>query len=431
MKQNWKEIINGFDNKDIEDRYKDNYYNQSIVHLRILLLLSAFIYIIYYYLDKTVFPELTFELLNIRLTIFALLLISTLLTYTKFHKKYFQLMSSIAAIYSGVFLISILSVVTKTGTEFVFYFSGLILVFLAASSVPIRFVNVVVINLILLFIYLIVLLFINSASLPHLIDSLFFIVSSSGLTMVASYQFESFLRKDFKSHSEIEYLNNNLEQIVKERTVELEKEKQKNIQSLFDGQERERDRIAKELHDGIGIQLAVLKHDLEYHIKLKDLNQIEKSIETILKINEEIRDISHNQSPYSLKKFGYEKAIEDLVDNISKKTSISFNIYFFGLTERLPEKIELMIYRITQEAINNSIRHGNSSIIDLQLIKNIDEIIISIIDNGKGFNPHDNNSMGIGLNNIKLRVEDQLKGKVIIESEIGIGTTILINFQIL
>lgn len=427
---NWKNIVFGFDNKKTEELYKEDYYHKSIVHLRILLVLSAFIFIIYYFLDKTIFPDFINKLLFLRVSIFILYICSILLTYTKIHKKYFQLFSSISAIYSGFFLITILSVVSINGTEFIFYFSGLILVFLAVSAVPIRFINVVIINVILLLYYVNILIFYNKVNISYLIDSLFFIISASGLTIVSSYQLESYLRKDFVSSLEIKNLNENLEEIVLKRTHELEGEKQKGLNYLFEGQEKERSRIAKELHDGIGIQLAVLKHDLEYYIKLKDLNQIEKTIETIIKINDEIRDISHNQSPYSLKKFGFAKAIEDLIDNISKKASVSFNIFFYGLTERLPEKIELMMYRISQEAINNSIRHGNSSIIDIQLIKNNDEVLISFVDNGKGFNSATSNSNGIGLNNIRLRVEDQLKGKVIIDSNAGTGTTVLINFQI-
>jgi signal transduction histidine kinase len=139
----------------------------------------------------------------------------------------------------------------------------------------------------------------------------------------------------------------------------------------------------------------------------------------------EVRKMLLNLSPQVLEEFGYELAVEGLVSKINETKLINFDLVTFGLMKGLPKEHELALYRITQEIINNVLKHSGANKVSLQVGQRDDKIIVMIEDNGKGFevNAHRN---GYGLKNLEARTQ-LLHGNIEIDSKPGKGTNVLIE----
>ena len=137
----------------------------------------------------------------------------------------------------------------------------------------------------------------------------------------------------------------------------------------------------------------------------------------------EARKISHNLMPGALVKFGLVEALQDFCNNISTSNSLKIEFQSFGIEKRLPEAMEIMIYRIVQELINNTIKHASASEAIVQLMGSEKGLHLTVEDNGIGFDPEKLKNPGVGINNIRSRVE-YLNGILEYDSEIGVGTTV-------
>lgn len=210
-------------------------------------------------------------------------------------------------------------------------------------------------------------------------------------------------------------------------------ERKKRLTAVFDGQEMERQRLSREIHDGIGQRLIALKLMLESI----DKDNIEKTIEIINNTKQhldstvdEIRQIANNLMPPVLKKFGLENALKYLCNNIVKNSNVAIIYNSKGSTEELSQKIIIYLYRISQEAVNNAIKHANASEINVQLFVKKLSVLLIIEDNGIGFDLDNNfKTNGNGINNIRERV-NLLSGKFDISSSKGYGTIIKVNIPI-
>ena len=214
---------------------------------------------------------------------------------------------------------------------------------------------------------------------------------------------------------------------------ELEKTRQiENMQSMIRGQEEERQRIARELHDEIQNQLVVVKTRLE---KLKSSNVNNEDIEEAGKqvdiANEKTRRISHGMVPMVLQRFGLPGAIDQLLsDAKAAQAQLKINKQIIGLEERLDPVVELNLYRISQEIITNMIKHADAKEITLILSKTDHRINLSFEDDGKGFDAlSPEHKEGMGLQNIRSRLAI-LNGSWQIESKLNEGTTIEINIPV-
>ena len=218
---------------------------------------------------------------------------------------------------------------------------------------------------------------------------------------------------------------------------ELFNEQQKRAEAVLEAEEMERQRIARDLHDGVGQLLSATK--LNFNAITNDITldnkqteeKLHKSISMIDDSIKEIRNISHNMMPATLQHFGIIKAIEEFTDrmNLAGKSNINFE-YFEVDEDKLNSTFKLMLYRITQEIINNTIKHADASNINIQLIGDENELVLTIEDNGTGFDVQKAmKEEGIGLKNIQLRV-DYLKGILNIDSTIGKGTTTIIEIPL-
>ena len=220
----------------------------------------------------------------------------------------------------------------------------------------------------------------------------------------------------------------------RKRKILHEKEKQLvALNSLLQGQELERARMAKDLHDGLGGMLSGVKLSLssmkgnqiisEEHAVLfqKSILQLDSAIS-------EMRRVAHNMMPEALLKFGLADAVNDLCQWLSENGNIRAHFEKINFDDRLSSDQEVVAYRMIQELVNNAIKHSACKSIIVQLSKNENIVQLLVEDDGKGFDTGMlNSAKGMGYENLNNRV-DYLKGTLSIKSEKEKGTSVMIEF---
>jgi signal transduction histidine kinase len=214
---------------------------------------------------------------------------------------------------------------------------------------------------------------------------------------------------------------------------------QKTISSkIIENQEKEQNRIAKDVHDGIGQMLTGLKFNLE-SININDIEKTASKIEHLKELTTNIikgvRTATFNLTPPELSDHGVVPAISKLTKELGKLTGKE--ILFFNkndFNERLDSLVEINIYRITQEAINNAIKYAESSHILVSLSHSKNMLSIVIDDDGKGFEPSKikkvkNSDGGMGMTFMKERIT-YIEGRIFLNSELGKGTRVTLNIPI-
>ena len=223
-------------------------------------------------------------------------------------------------------------------------------------------------------------------------------------------------------------------QIIAEQKVKQLEEERKllAVRFLVEGQEEERKRIATELHDGLGALLSVTKMQFTAIKDVKPENKphYEKVARFLEQASGDVRKISHNMMPGLLTKFGLYEALEDLFETLNDNEGMDARMEIVGPKERLPENMEIMIYRVIQEIVNNSLKHAGANMIDLTIIVHPDQLDISCSDNGKGFNRDKIlEKKTFGIQSIHSRVRF-LDGNICIDSSPGNGTVYRINIPV-
>lgn len=203
------------------------------------------------------------------------------------------------------------------------------------------------------------------------------------------------------------------------------------LQSMINGQEAERTRIAKDLHDGLGgIFSTVRMHYSTLQAEVPQLNDstlYKKTRDLIGAASEELRRVAHNMMPEVLLKLGLPEALRDMSNNISAGKMLSVNFQSYGLDERLDRTCEVMLYRIIQELLNNIIKHAAATTVLIQLNREGNRLSLVVEDNGRGFDAVEaGDRQSMGLNTVKSRVE-YLRGQLSIDSVPDVGTTVLID----
>jgi len=202
--------------------------------------------------------------------------------------------------------------------------------------------------------------------------------------------------------------------------------------AIIETEEKERQRIAMDLHDGVGqmmsaakIKLSTIESDLVFNEDNLQ-HQFRDIVNLVDDSCRELRNISHNMIPNGLLKNSLAFAVRDFLNKISSKV-IKINLFTSGLDKRLDTNIETVLYRIIQESVNNVIKHAQASSLDIALVNEENQIIVTIEDNGIGFNAKEPSKyQGIGLKNIMTRVA-YLKGNVEFDSAPGRGTVTIIH----
>lgn len=213
----------------------------------------------------------------------------------------------------------------------------------------------------------------------------------------------------------------------------LRSEKSQRIRSVLDGQEIERQRLSRELHDGLGQALIAIKLRLE-SLDLESDQRNQKMIESLRKsfdnIIDEVRRISNNLMPAALHEFGLENALRNHCEELSAQTQLDIRFISNGSPLELNRKTKIYLYRIAQEALNNVVKHARASRVVVRLLKESGSVQLIIEDNGRGINQAENcPGKGNGLFNMRERV-NLLQGTMHLDSVSGKGTTIQIHLPL-
>ncbi|MGB3947179.1 MAG: sensor histidine kinase [Bacteroidia bacterium] len=204
--------------------------------------------------------------------------------------------------------------------------------------------------------------------------------------------------------------------------------------AIVEAEENERVRIARELHDGVGQYLSAVKLNLSnlqstLHLTSEQEIKLMKNALTIIDDSvKEVRSVSHNMMPGDLSEKGLEVAIVNFIDRIrSERLIVELDIHLLNL--KLESTVEIIVYRIIQEIVNNIIKHAQATSVNIQLIQHEEELILMVEDNGIGFDINGLKKPGIGIKNIRSRTEF-LNGVVNIDSQPLKGTTITIEIPL-
>jgi signal transduction histidine kinase len=250
-----------------------------------------------------------------------------------------------------------------------------------------------------------------------------FIYTVFGIILLAFYIIVYFRTKHRKN------------KIIAEQKIKQLEEEKKLLAARFlvEGQEKERKRIATAIHDSLGVLLSASK----MHVTaIKDKSPetkalIDKATKFLDDASGEMRKISHNMMPGLLTKMGLCEALEDLFENINDTEDIDAKVDVIGpKSERLPENHEIMIYRVVQEMVNNTLKHAQAKKIDLVLVIHPDELDINYSDNGTGFDVEKMiDKKSLGIQSIQSRVSF-LDGQVNIQSSPGNGTVYRLHIPV-
>ncbi len=201
---------------------------------------------------------------------------------------------------------------------------------------------------------------------------------------------------------------------------------------IIEAEERERKRIASDLHDGVGqLMTAAWLNMQAINEKTKNTDKetaelLDKAMHLVDESCKEVRAVSHNMMPNALLKKGLVNAVKEFLQQINIK-STKINLQTEGLNNPLPNHVETVLYRVIQESVNNVIKHAQATSLDISINQDETGIDVMIEDNGKGFNFGEANKKdGIGLQNIKSRIE-YLKGTVEWNTAENKGTLVAIH----
>jgi signal transduction histidine kinase len=232
------------------------------------------------------------------------------------------------------------------------------------------------------------------------------------------------------------YLLYNRTKLKQKQAMDAELLRQQELRSnaIIEAEEKERTRIAKELHDGIGQQLSAAKLNISGLQALLNTNSskekvmLQNAIDLIDESVKEVRVVSHSMMPNALIKSGLVSAVKEFINKISSSGSLKINLEIVGLADRMEQTIETVLFRVLQELVNNIIKHSKATEVSIQLIRHENELTVLIEDNGAGFNVEQalSKDNGIGLKNIQSRVAF-LNGQVFFDSHLNKGTTVTVE----
>lgn len=216
----------------------------------------------------------------------------------------------------------------------------------------------------------------------------------------------------------------------------LKDQELQSVSNMLEVQEQERTRIAADLHDRLGSMLSTVKlyfNSVEEQIdqmKAQNKEQYSKATSLLDEACDEVRKISHNLVSGELIKFGIVSALNQLKETINETGKLQINVLSFGMEHRLDSSIEISLYRVIQEMMNNILKHSKASEVTIQLNKDENNLNIVVEDNGIGFD-HEAalQKNGMGLKSIETRIK-QLKGSVSYDTGKGRGTTTIIDIPV-
>ena len=240
------------------------------------------------------------------------------------------------------------------------------------------------------------------------------------------------------------FTNSRRKQRIAEQQSEIEVQKTEKIlkeqelttiDAMISGQEKERQRLASDLHDSVGATLAAAKLQFDHLSKNRDKPQemepmYDKTAQLLEDAYTEIRSLAHAKNSGVIAKNGLLPAVQQLARNASGTSKLNIEVEDFGLDERIENSLEISIFRMIQEIVTNIVKHAEASSAGISITQHEESLNIIIEDNGKGFDPKKVVTKdGMGLSSIERRIE-HLEGSFEVDSTIGKGTTIIIDIPL-
>ena len=221
------------------------------------------------------------------------------------------------------------------------------------------------------------------------------------------------------------------------RLAKIRRQQQTFSRQLIESQEADRKRIAAELHDGLGQHLIIIKNWASLGLKFTEKDaavreQLDEISSTALQALNEVREIIYDLRPHQIETIGLSKTITFMLEQVATSSSINFKTKIDDIDKLFASEDEVIFYRIVQECVSNIVKHSNAKNAEV-LIKNVEGgITLKISDDGNGFvndeKSSNNVQSGFGLKGIEERVK-MLGGEIDLQTQIGIGTTVLVNFN--
>ena len=253
--------------------------------------------------------------------------------------------------------------------------------------------------------------------------------SLSALSILTFVVFRNSKRKQLKAKQERQQQIDEKEKILNDLELSI-------VDAIIEGQEKERQRIAADLHDSVGATLAAAKLQFDYLIKHQNSNGtsevlVNKTRTLLDDAYNEIRSMAHLKNAGVMAKNGLLPAVEKIVENASGIDGLLFEVQSFGLDQRLENTLEISIFRIIQELVTNVIKHAKATHAIIHITNHKNNLNIMVEDDGVGFDikQQPKETKGMGINSIDKRVQ-YLEGQFTIESEIGKGTTVIIDLPL-
>ncbi|WP_139956235.1 tetratricopeptide repeat-containing sensor histidine kinase [Flavicella sediminum] len=231
-------------------------------------------------------------------------------------------------------------------------------------------------------------------------------------------------KKQRLAEKEKELQTQKLSTVLKEQELTM-------IDAMVAGQEKERQRIANDLHDDLGSLLANVRLHFDALKEKKSEDLFERTHVLIDETYDKVRSLSHAKNSGVIAKQGLLKAVQNMADKISQTNKISIAVFDYELNERLENSLEITLFRILQELITNTLKHANASEIEIHLTNHGDTLNILFEDNGIGFDTAQilAKHNGMGLSSIDKRIE-HLNGSMNIDSIKNQGTTFIIDIPL-
>ncbi len=239
------------------------------------------------------------------------------------------------------------------------------------------------------------------------------------LLLIAALLYRSMRTRKRLAQKEKELHGEQVDQLLSQQEI-------KSINAMLEGQEKERDRVGKDLHDRLGSMLGGIKAQLgalEDRVEQVQHDAQFKKVHRLLdETVGELRQISHDMAASTLSRFGLEKALNDLRDTIHISGRLSVEMKAFGLEQRLERSVEIAVYRIIQELVSNVLKHAKASELSIGVTRSPGRLSVIVSDNGLGFDTA-KPAEGMGLGNVRSRAA-ALGGNVQVDSSTGKGTTV-------
>ncbi len=229
------------------------------------------------------------------------------------------------------------------------------------------------------------------------------------------------------------YRHNKQKQVLQQRQLDILQQKREieQLKSIMDGEEKERARLARELHDGIGGMLVATRLNLgavkDETSAIPSATRIDEVMGMLQDISSEVRRTAHNLMPDVLINHGLEEAISIYCDQINTGNRMEILIQFQDDFSYLSKSVQLILYRILQELVQNVVKHAHADYMAILVRQDDRNICLAVEDNGTGFDVEEQ-TKGFGLQNLHFRVH-ALHGQMSIQSGKGKSTTVFIEFN--